>query len=94
MKFRESRLRYTVTARVDRESAEHFVNWRGAKELSRDADGKVTLRIDFDDIEHAAFTMPGMAARVEVLEPEELREKIVERARAVVGRATSRSPAS
>jgi predicted DNA-binding transcriptional regulator YafY len=29
-----------------------------------------------------------MGVRVEVLEPEELREKIVERARAVVGRAT------
>jgi len=86
-KFRDSRLRYTVTACVDGESAEHFVNWRGAKELSRDADDRVTLRIEFDDIEHAAFAMLGMGVRVEVLEPDELREKIVERARAVVSRA-------
>ncbi len=86
-KFRDSRLRYTVTARVDRESAEHFVNWRGAKEISRDADGRVTLQIDFDDIEHATFAMLGMATRVEVLDPQELRETIVERAKAVVGRA-------
>ena len=84
-KFRERRLRYAVTARADREMAEHFVSWRGAKELSRDVAGRVTLRIDFDDIEHAAFAMLGMGARVEVLEPEELREKIVDRARAVVG---------
>jgi predicted DNA-binding transcriptional regulator YafY len=92
-KFRVSRLRYTVTARVDREMAGHFVSWRGAKELSRDADGRVTLRIDFDDIEHAAFAMLGMGVRVEVLEPDELREKILERAKGVVGRAGSGSTA-
>ncbi len=86
-KFRDSRRRYTVTARVEAEMADRFMSWRGAKELSRDADGRVTLRIDFEDIEHAAFTMLGMATRVEVLDPAELREKIVERARAVAGRA-------
>lgn len=93
-KFRDSRLRYRVTARFDRESAEHFVNWRGARELSREPDGHVTLQIDFDDIEHAAFAMLGMATRVEVLDPEELREKIVERAKAVVGRAEAGSAAT
>ena len=47
----------------------------------------MTLRIEFDDVEHAAFAMLGMGVRVEVLEPQELREKIVERARAIVSRA-------
>lgn len=83
-KFRESRTRFTVTARVEPRFAEHLIGWRGAKALSGGEDGWVTLRIDFDDEEHACFTMLGMGPRVEVLEPEDLREIILERARTIV----------
>ncbi len=87
-KFRESRTRYVVTARVEPRFAEHLVGWRGAKLLSHEDGGWATLRIEFDDEDHACFTMLGMGTRAEVLEPEALRERIVTTAAEIVARSS------
>ena len=84
--FREKRGRYAVTLRLDREFAEKLMQWHGAKVVSTakpDPDGWVTLRAEFEDEEHAAFIALGMGARAEVLEPAELRERVIASAVAV-----------
>jgi predicted DNA-binding transcriptional regulator YafY len=41
-----------------------------------DADGRVTLAVDFDGEGHATFVVLGLGARVEVVEPAALRERV------------------
>lgn len=90
--FREKRGRYPVTMRLDRRLAEKLLHWRAAKVLSTDQpdpDGWVTLRAEFEDEEHACFMALGMGARAEVLEPSELRERLVATAAAVIAKYDS-----
>jgi predicted DNA-binding transcriptional regulator YafY len=85
--FRENRGRYPVTMRLERRLAEDFMQWRAARLVSTeapDADGRVTLRADFEDEEHACFMMLGMGARAEVLEPAALRERVIAGAAAIL----------
>lgn len=89
-KFRETRSRYTVTLRVDARAAEDLVTWRDAKRIATDGDGSVTLRIDFDDADIAAFYAQGLGARCEVLEPAELRDRVIANANAILSRSEHR----
>ena len=83
-KFRESRPRYPVTLRAEPRVGEDLMSWRAAQLISTDDDGWLTLRADFEDEEHACFVMLGMGARVEVLDPAALRERVVAGAAAVM----------
>jgi predicted DNA-binding transcriptional regulator YafY len=88
-KFRETRSRHTVTLRVDAKAAEDLTMWRDAKRVateSPDPEGWVTLRIDFDDSDIACFYVQGLGPRCEVIEPAELRERVIASAMAVVRR--------
>jgi predicted DNA-binding transcriptional regulator YafY len=63
--------------------------WRFGRieeELPPEADGRVPCRLRFDTIEVAVEALLGMAADAEVLEPAELREQVLDRARAVLAR--------
>jgi predicted DNA-binding transcriptional regulator YafY len=56
-----------------------------------DPGGWVTLRIRFDSEEEACSVVLGLGPRVDVIEPESLRERVTAEAEAVVGRARLRA---
>ncbi len=88
-KFRESRPRYSMTVRLEPRAAEEFMSWRAAKPVPCDApdpEGWVTLRVEFDDEEHACFVAQGLGGRAEILEPAALRERVLASAVAVMAR--------
>lgn len=90
-KFRESRARYSVTARLEPRLAEDVVRWTAAQRVADDDAGeRVTLRIEFEDEEHATFMMRGLGSRAEILEPVSLREQILAEAGAVIERYARR----
>lgn len=87
--FRERRGNYAVTMRLDRKLAEKLMQWHAAKMIPAkqpDPDDWITLRADFEDEDHACFMALGMGERAEVLEPAELRERVMVNAAAVAGR--------
>lgn len=95
-KFRESRPRYSVTLRLEPQAAEELKKWQMTTVVQRDVadpEGWVTLRLDFDDEEHARFVAQGLGGRAEVIEPASLRERVLAAAAAVIKRATRRSVA-
>lgn len=89
-KFRESRPRFEATLRVDPRAAEDMKMWHVASPIQTNADGWVTLRVQFSDAEHARFIVLGLGPRVDVMEPETLREHVAADAAAVVERMRSR----
>jgi predicted DNA-binding transcriptional regulator YafY len=52
------------------------------------------LKIQFENEEEACFWVMGLGARVEVLEPEALREKVIAELGAAIERARTRAAAS
>ena len=88
-RFRESRRQYGVTVRVEPQAAEEFMRWRMAKPLETDERGWITLRVDFDNEDHAAFFLQGLGPRAEVLDPESMRARILAAAKAVLERCQS-----
>jgi predicted DNA-binding transcriptional regulator YafY len=90
-KFRESRPGYAVTLRLDARAADEIMTWRKAKRVESatpDPDGWVTLRTEFDGEDHACFYAQGLGARGEVLDPPQLRERVLANAAAVIARAS------
>jgi len=79
-KFRESP-RYIVTLRVARDAAAELMRWHGATPV---ADGE--LRVRFENERHATFIVRGFGPDVEVIEPVELRDRLLADARAVIQR--------
>ncbi|HYS54419.1 MAG TPA: WYL domain-containing protein [Thermoanaerobaculia bacterium] len=95
-KFRESRRQFSVTVRLEPRAAEEFMRWRTAKPVPSDApdpEGWVTLRVEFDDEEHACFMVQGLGARAEIVEPATLRERVLASAAAVIARGRAQSVA-
>jgi predicted DNA-binding transcriptional regulator YafY len=76
--FRESRGRFEATLRVHPSAAETIRRWRVAVPVadSDAADGFVTLRIQFDDEEHARFAVLGFGVRATVVAPDSLRARV------------------
>ena len=91
-KFRESRPSYPVVLRVAAKAAEQFRTWHAATEVpahSPNPDGWITLRVHFDDEEHASFVAHGLGAQAEVLDPLPLRERVAASARATLARLST-----
>jgi predicted DNA-binding transcriptional regulator YafY len=89
-KFRESRPGYSVTLRLDARAADEIMTWRKAKRIESDTpdpEGWITLRTEFDSADHACFYAQGLGARGEVIDPPELRERVITNAEAVISRA-------
>ncbi len=74
--------RYEVTLRLDARVAK-WLSARRITSLVDEAEGRVTLRILFDDEEEASFVALGLGPRAEVLEPARLRRRVREDAAAV-----------
>jgi predicted DNA-binding transcriptional regulator YafY len=78
--LRLGRSRYQATLRLDPSAARSLRAWRSAAVVEDgqppDAQGWLTLRVQFDDEEQARFVVLGFSPRVDVLEPESLRERV------------------
>jgi predicted DNA-binding transcriptional regulator YafY len=57
-----------------------------------EADGWVALRIRFDSEEEACSVILGLGPRVDVIEPQSLRDRVAAEAASVVERAKARPP--
>ena len=86
-RFQEERWqRVEVVLRLDPQAAAHVKRWRLVLEELESRDGRETLRVRFDYPEEAFFVVMGLGARVEVVEPESLRERVAEEIRAMAKR--------
>jgi predicted DNA-binding transcriptional regulator YafY len=85
--------RYEATLRLAPAAALSVTTFRptAVAEAPDGPDGWRTLRVPFDDEEHACFVVLGLGARVDVLEPEALRERTTAELRAALARASTRA---
>jgi predicted DNA-binding transcriptional regulator YafY len=77
--FREAKPPYQATLRLARSVAGHVSMWTSTAPVvdAKSSQDSVTLRVQFEDEEHACFVVLGLAARAEVVSPESLRNRIV-----------------
>ncbi len=93
--FQQGWRRYEATLRLEPRSA----NWVSVCRLvapaskQADPDGWVRLKISFENEEEACFVVMGLGARVEVIEPTELREKLIAGLSLALERAKATAPA-
>jgi predicted DNA-binding transcriptional regulator YafY len=88
--FWEGRPRYEAVLRVEPPDADRLKMWRMAAPVpdeKADAGGRITLRVQFDTEDHARFIVLGLGPRVDVVEPEVLRARVLAEAAAVLDRA-------
>jgi predicted DNA-binding transcriptional regulator YafY len=95
--LRKARTRYEATLRLEPRAAQSLAEWRTTSpvpaEGGSDPEGWVTLRVQFDDEEHARFMALGLGPRVEVLEPASLRERVAADLAAAMERVRAREGA-
>lgn len=93
--FQQGWRRYEATLRLEPNAASWVSTCRMvcAAAKQADSDGWLRLKISFENEEEACFVVMGLGARVEVLEPAELREKVIGELDAAVERARIRGAA-
>ena len=78
--FKESWKRLSATLRLEPRAAEWVKTWQIASPTeplpSPDADGWITLHVQFDHEGEARFLVLGLGSRVEVVEPASLRDRV------------------
>ena len=79
-----------VTLRLEARAAANIKRWRMVLEEVENRDGWETLRVQFDHPEEAVFVVLGMGARVEVVAPESVRERVREEIRGMATRVLSK----
>jgi predicted DNA-binding transcriptional regulator YafY len=85
-RFQEGWQKVEVTLRLEARAAANIRRWRLVLEEIESRDGWETLRVQFDHPEEAVFVVLGMGARVEVLTPETLRERVAAEIKAMATR--------
>lgn len=77
-RFREGWPHYDATMRLSPDAAKQMKRWHSASEDGNgpNSEGWVTMRIQFDDEDQACFIALAQGARVDVLEPASLRERV------------------
>jgi predicted DNA-binding transcriptional regulator YafY len=78
--------RYEASLRADPAAAESLRTWCRVTGETKDADGQVTIRVNFNDIDEARFLILGLGAGVEVIEPAELRDRVAATIKAMFAR--------
>ena len=84
-RLRESWQKVEVTLRLDEKTAANMKRWMKMEEIET-RDGFLTARMHFDHPEEAAFVVLGMGRGAEVLQPEDLRERLAAEVRAMAER--------
>lgn len=93
--FQDGWRRHTATLRVEPSAAEWVKMWQAASPRETPtpgADGWVTLTVQFDHENEACFLVLGLGSRVEVVEPERLRQRVVTEAQKLIERYRDDSP--
>jgi predicted DNA-binding transcriptional regulator YafY len=75
----KKRARFEATLHLEPSAAQSLRKWRTtspAAAAESDSAGWVTLRVQFEDEEHARFMVLGLAPRVDVIAPASLRDRI------------------
>jgi predicted DNA-binding transcriptional regulator YafY len=87
--FQQGWRRYEATLRLEPRAANWVSVCRVVSPAAQqaDPDGWVRLKISFENEEEACFVVMGLGARVEVLEPAELRDKVIAKLGAALERA-------
>ncbi|HVH87023.1 MAG TPA: transcriptional regulator [Terriglobales bacterium] len=77
-RFREGWPHYDAVLRLDPEAAKQMKKWHSVTEDGRgpDAEGWTTMSVRFDDEEQACFIVLAQGARVDVVEPTALRDRV------------------
>ena len=77
--FQKGWARYETILRLEPRAADWVTVCRVVSPAARqaDPDGWLRLKIQFENEEEACFVLMGLGSRVEVLEPPELRQKLV-----------------
>ena len=77
-RFRDGWPHYDVTMRLSPDAAKQMKRWHNATEDGQgpDAEGWTTMRVQFDDEEQACFLILAQGARVDVIDPVNLRERV------------------
>jgi len=87
--LQQARQSYEVTLLLDPQAARSMSRWMDAVPVESRAakipEGWATLRVRFENEEQARFVTLGFGPRAKVLEPKQLRERILADARAVTG---------
>ena len=90
--FKEKRSRYYATLRLKPSAAKQINMWRLTLPIEggecTNVDGWISLRVQFDDEEEACFVVLGFGPRVEVVEPDGLRVRILKDVAAMMKRHT------
>ncbi len=74
--FAEKRPRFSATLCVESAAAYNMIRWHIATVLDTNTEGWVTMRVQFEDEEHARFISLGLGPRAHVIEPETLRDRV------------------
>jgi predicted DNA-binding transcriptional regulator YafY len=92
--LQKGRTRFEATLRLEPRSAESLKTWRTTSPLpatqGSDPEGWVVLRVQFDDEEQARFFVLGLGPRVDVIEPESLRDRVAADLAAAMARTAAR----
>ena len=77
-RFREGWPHFDTLLRLHPDCAKQLKRWHNAAEDGRgpDAEGWLTMNVQFDDEEQACFMVLAQGARVDVIEPASLRERV------------------
>jgi len=92
--FQKAWARYEATLRLEPSAASWVTVCRIASPAAKEADpdGWVRLKIQFENQEEAVFVVMGLGARVEVIEPTGLREKLIAELTMALQRAKDGKP--
>ena len=89
--FREKHPSYTAILRAEPKTAEDMMRWHSCVAVGEaDAEGWMTMRVDFDDEEQACFIARGLGPRAVLVEPQSLRDRLIADANALLDRLTPR----
>jgi predicted DNA-binding transcriptional regulator YafY len=88
--FQEAWRRFDATLRLEPRAAQWVKMWRISSPVQEledpDAEGWITLRVQFEQEEEACFVALGLGARVEVIEPASLRDRVAAEVTRVIER--------
>ena len=90
--FRENRPRFAATLRLAPSAAAWVRRWRltWIEQGPPDEEGWTTFQARFEHEDEALFVVLGLGPRVDVVEPDALRERAFREANAIIARAASR----
>jgi predicted DNA-binding transcriptional regulator YafY len=89
--FQDGWPRLLATLRLEPRAAQWVKSWQSASPLepeAPDAEGWITLRVQFEHEDEARFMVLGLGSRVEVIEPESLRARVAAEVQKVIARMT------